>query len=146
MNFRSYFIAISALGFIASPAAAKEWRVAMVNRGANGAMDYTPAFLRIAPGDTVRFVAQDKTHNAESIRELTPTGGTLFKGPMNKDVLVKFTKAGLYAYKCLPHLGMGMVGLVQVGSPVNKAAFNAALAKLPPLARSRMSKFLTQAK
>ena len=118
----------------------------MVNRGANGAMDYTPAFLRIAPGDTVRFVAQDKTHNAESIRELTPAGGTLFKGPMNKDVLVRFSKAGLYGYKCLPHLGMGMVGLVQVGSPVNKTAFSAALAKLPPLARSRMSKFLSQAK
>ena len=120
--------------------------MARVNRGANGAMDYTPAFLRIAPGDTVRFVAQDKTHNAESIRELTPAGGTLFKGLMNKDVLVKFSRAGLYGYKCLPHLGIGMVGLVQVGSPVNKAAFNAALAKLPPLARSRMSKFLSQAK
>ena len=118
----------------------------MVNRGANGAMDYTPAFLRIAPGDTVRFVAQDKTHNAESIRELTPAGGTLFKGQMNKDVLVKFSKAGLYGYKCLPHLGMGMVGLVQVGSPVNKAGFKAALAKLPSLARLRMSKFLSQAK
>jgi pseudoazurin len=146
VNLRTCVIAISALGFIASPATAREWRVAMVNRGANGAMDYTPAFLRIAPGDTVRFVAQDKTHNAESIRELTPAGGTLFKGSMNKDVLVKFSKAGLYGYKCLPHLGMGMVGLVQVGSPVNKAAFNAALPKLPPLARSRMSKFLSQAK
>lgn len=118
----------------------------MVNRGANGSMDYSPGFVRIAPGDSVRFVAQDKTHNAESIRELTPAGGTLFKGAMNKDVLVKFIKPGLYGYKCFPHLGMGMVGLIQVGAAVNKVPFGVALTKLPPLARSRMTKFLSQAR
>lgn len=120
--------------------------MAMVNRGANGSMDFTPAFLRIAPGDTVRFVAQDKSHNAESIRELTPAGGTLFKGAMNQDAVVKFTKPGLYGYKCLPHFPMGMVGLVEVGNANNKAAFTAALAKLPPLARARLTKFVQQAK
>ena len=118
----------------------------MVNRGANGTMDFTPAFLRIRPGDTVRFVAQDKSHNAESIAELTPPRGGTFKGRMNGDVLVKFTRPGLYGYKCLPHYAMGMVGLVEVGAPVNKAAFGAALAKLPPFARGRMTKFLQQAK
>ena len=146
MKARHFVIAIAGLALAASPAAAREWRVAMVNRGANGTMDFTPAFLRIAPGDTVRFVAQDKSHNAESIRELTPPGGTLFKGAMNQDALVKFTKPGLYGYKCLPHFAMGMVGLVQVGAAVNKSAFAGALAKLPPLARMRMTKFLQQAK
>lgn len=118
----------------------------MVNRGANGTMDFTPAFLRVAPGDTVRFVAQDKSHNAESIAALTPPGGTLFKGAMNSDVVAKFVRPGLYAYKCLPHLAMGMVGLIQVGKPVNKPEVIAALGTLPPLARARMSKFLQQAK
>ena len=120
--------------------------MAMVNRGANGSMDFTPAFLRIAPGDSVRFVAQDKSHNAESIRELTPVGGTLFKGAMNQDVVVKFRKPGLYGYKCLPHFAMGMVGLVEVGNAGNKAAFTGALAKMPPMARARLTKFLQQAK
>lgn len=118
----------------------------MVNRGTNGAMDYAPAFVRVAPGDSVRFVAQDKTHNAESIRELTPPGGALFKGALNKDVVVKFTKPGLYGYKCFPHLAMGMVGLVQVGKPDNKPAFAAAISKLPTVARARMSKLLRQSK
>jgi pseudoazurin len=135
-----------ALALIAAPASAKEWRVAMVNRGANGSMDFTPAFVRIAPGDSVRFVAQDKSHNAESIPELTPPGGTLFKGSMNSDVLVKFKRPGLYGYKCQPHFAMGMVGLVEVGSAGNRAQFTAASAKLPPFARIRMTKFLQQAK
>ena len=118
----------------------------MVNRGADGMMDFSPAFVRIAPGDSVRFVAQDKSHNAQSIPELTPPGGVLFTGKMNSDLLVKFTRPGLYGYKCLPHYAMGMVGLVEVGSASNKASFSSALGKLPPLARMRMTKFLGQAK
>lgn len=118
----------------------------MVNHGADGAMDFTPAFLHIAPGDTVRFVAQDKSHNAESIPELTPSGAAQFKGNLNSDVVVKFTRPGLYGYKCLPHFSMGMVGLVEVGQPVNLAKFSAAAARLPPFARARMMKFLEQAK
>lgn len=137
---------MAVLAFAATPAGAKEWRVAMVNHGANGTMDFSPAFLRVAPGDSVRFTAQDKSHNAESIPELAPPGGALFKGKMNSDVLVKFTRPGLYAYKCLPHYAMGMVGLVEVGSAANKGQFASALSKLPPLARMRMTKFLAQAK
>ena len=146
MTLRVGVIALAALALFAAPASAREWRVAMVNRGANGAMDFTPAFIRVATGDSVRFVAQDKSHNAESIPQLTPPGGSLFKGTMNSDVLVRFTKPGLYGYKCLPHFAMGMVGLIEVGSAANKKQFVAAMANLPPVARMRMTKFLQQAK
>lgn len=146
MRVRFGIIALSALAFLASPAAAKEWRVAMVNHGPDGAMDFSPAFVRVSPGDSVRFVAQDKSHNVESIPELTPAGAAMFKGKMNSDLLVKFTRAGLYGYKCLPHYAMGMVGLVEVGSASNRAAALSSLGKLPPLARMRMSKFLSQVK
>lgn len=118
----------------------------MVNHGANGAMDFAPAFVRIAPGDTVRFVAQDKSHNAESIPELTPQGSVPFKGKMNTDAVVKFSRRGLYGYKCLPHYAMGMVGLVEVGSAPNKTSFVGALDKLPPIARMRMNKLVAQSK
>ena len=131
--------AMAALAAVAaSPAAAKEWQVAMVNRSPEGAMSFYPAYVKIAPGDSVRFVARDKSHNAESIAKLTPAGAALFKGKLNQDVVVRFVKPGLYGYKCLPHLGMGMVGLVQVGSAVNAAPFRAGLASLPPLARNRL--------
>ena len=129
-----------------STAAAREWRVAMVNRGPNGSMDFLPAFLKIAPGDTVRFIAKDKSHNAETIANLIPAGAAPFRGALNQDVTVKFVRPGLYGYKCLPHTAMGMVGLVQVGSPVNRAAVIGKLGTLPPLARARMTKFLQSAK
>lgn len=137
-------LVVGSLVLGASPAQAKQWTVAMVNRGPDGAMDFAPAFLRIVPGDTVRFIARDKTHNAESIPALTPPGGTMFKGATDRDVVVKFTRPGLYGYKCMPHYAMGMVGLIEVGKPVNQAAFVASAAKLPPFAKARMTNFLKQ--
>jgi len=146
MKARLAVLGLSAGLLLASPVVAREWRVAMVNHGADGAMAFTPAFLRVSPGDTVRFVAQDKSHNAESIPELTPAGVALFKGALNNDVVVKFARPGLYGYKCAPHFAMGMVGLIEVGRPVNLPQFTAATAKLPSLAKARMLKFLQQAK
>jgi pseudoazurin len=128
----------------ASPAVAKEYQVAMVNRSVEGAMAFTPGFLRIAPGDTVRFVVRDKGHNAESIPLMTPTGARVFKGAINEPLVVKFTTPGLYGYKCAPHFGMGMVGLIQVGKPVNLNDTNAQLAKLPPFAKKRMGNYVAQ--
>jgi pseudoazurin len=35
--------------------------------------------------------------------------------------VVTFDKPGVYGVKCAPHYGMGMVGLVVVGTPTNAA-------------------------
>ena len=107
---------------IASPAAAKDYQVKMLNKGAKGAMVFEPALVKVAPGDTVTFVATDKSHNAESIATMLPAGAAPFKGKMNQNITVKFTKPGIYGYKCLPHYGMGMVGAVIVGSSAPNAA------------------------
>ena len=106
---------------LASPAAAKDVQVKMLNKGARGAMVFEPALVKVAPGDTVTFVATDKGHNAEIISTMMPAGAAPFKGKMNQNLTVKFTKPGVYGYKCLPHYGLGMVGAVIVGSPVNAA-------------------------
>jgi pseudoazurin len=106
----------------ASPAAAKDIQVKMLNKGATGAMVFEPALVRIAPGDTVTFVAADKGHNAESIAAMLPPGAAPYKSKMNQNLTVKFTKPGTYGYKCLPHYGMGMVGVVIVGSGGPNAA------------------------
>lgn len=103
------------LALAAAPALAADHEVKMLNRGAAGMMVFEPAYLEIAPGDTVTFVATDKSHNAEIIEGMLPTGAEPFKGAMNKDLTVTFETAGLYGYKCLPHYTMGMVGLVKVG-------------------------------
>ena len=138
---------LAGMTLAASPAAAKEYQVKMLNKGSDGSlMVFEPAFVKIAPGDTVKFVATQKGHNAESIAGMTPAGGTTFKGKINEEISVKFNKEGVYGYKCLPHLGMGMVGVVQVGKPVNKGQAVAAAAKLPGMGKKRMVALVTQAK
>jgi pseudoazurin len=107
---------------LASPAVAKDVQVKMLNNGARGAMVFEPALVKVAPGDTVTFVATDKGHNAEIISGMIPAGAAPFKGKMNQNLTVKFTKTGVYGYKCLPHYGMGMVGAVIVGDPAANAA------------------------
>ena len=115
-------IAGAAVALIAaSPATAKDVQVKMLNKGARGAMVFEPALVKVAPGDTVTFVATDKGHNAEVISTMMPAGAAPFKGKMNQNLTVKFTKSGVYGYKCLPHYGMGMVGAVIVGNPANAA-------------------------
>lgn len=106
-------------------------------------MVFEPALVRIAPGDTVTFLPTDKGHNAESIKEMTPEGGDLFKGSLGKEVVATFTVPGVYAIKCAPHLGMGMVALVVVGDDVsNLEALKAA--KVPKKAQERLAPLFAQ--
>lgn len=126
---------------------AKTFTVKMQNSGSAGAMAFEPAFVRVSPGDSVSFVPTNPSHNAESITSIMPAGVAPFKGAMNKPLAVKFTKPGLYGVKCLPHFGLGMVALVQVGnSSPNLARARAEAAKLPPLAKKRMQPLVAAAK
>ena len=140
-------LAAVSLVFATASAEAREYQVKMLNKGGDGSlMVFEPAFIAIKPGDTVKFLATNKGHNAESVPGMAPAGGTSFKGKINEEIVVRFDKAGLYGYKCLPHLGMGMVGVVQVGSAGNKAAAAAAAAKLPGLGKKRMVQLVAQAR
>lgn len=130
----------------AVPAAAREVQVKMLNKGPSGAMVYEPPFVALQPGDSVRFIAVDKGHNAETIAGMLPAGATPFKGKINEEVVVRFTKPGLYGYKCLPHTSMGMVGLVQVGSASNKPQVMAEASKLPGFGKRTMATLLARVK
>ncbi|MBS0240106.1 MAG: pseudoazurin [Proteobacteria bacterium] len=88
-------------------------------------MAFEPGFLKVEPGDTVKFVPTDKGHNAESVDKVWPEGVPQVKGDFSKEVVFSAAKDGLYVFKCLPHFGMGMVALVQVGKPVNLEAIKA---------------------
>jgi pseudoazurin len=98
-----------------------EVEVKMLNKGAEGMMVFEPALVKVAPGDTVKFVAADKGHNAETIKGMLPADATPFLGKTGEDVIVTFSKPGVYGVKCLPHYGMGMVALIVVGTPGNLA-------------------------
>lgn len=89
--------------------------VKMLNRGADGAMVYEPDHLHIAPGDSVRFVPTHASHNAASLPALWPKGAEPFKSKLNQAAEQRFSEPGLYGIQCIPHLGMGMVMLIEVG-------------------------------
>ncbi len=118
-------------------AQAADFEVHMLNKGKDGMMVFEPGLTKVAKGDTVTFIPTDKSHNAESIKDLIPEGATPFKGKMNETIKVTFDVEGAYAVKCAPHGGMGMVALVVVGDkPANIDALKAA--KLPKKARERL--------
>ncbi|MEM7599224.1 MAG: pseudoazurin [Pseudomonadota bacterium] len=77
-------------------------------------MVFKPAFLLVQPGDTVKFVATDKGHNSELIDDMAPEGAEGWKGRINDEVEVTMETPGFYGYKCTPHFGTGMVGLIVV--------------------------------
>jgi pseudoazurin len=132
---------------LAGPIEAKTVTVKMLNSGAAGAMVFEPAFVKISPGDSVTFAPTNPSHNAESITSMMPAGASPFKATVNQAITVKFTKPGLYGIKCAPHLGLGMVALVQVGnSSPNLAQARTEASKLPPLAKKRMDPLIAAAK
>lgn len=104
---------------MAGAAQATEIQVKMLNKGAEGVMVFEPALVKIAPGDTVKFLATDKGHNVETIETMLPEGATAFVGKVNEEVTVTFDKPGVYGVKCKPHYGMGMVGMIVVGDAAN---------------------------
>lgn len=107
---------------VAGPSQAAEVTVKMMNTGPDGPMDFDPSFVKVAVGDTVKFVATDPGHNVESVKGMAPEGATPVKSELSKDISVTFDKEGVYGFKCAPHFTMGMVALVAVGSKLDNLA------------------------
>lgn len=122
----SKLIAASLAVLLLAPAVhAENFDVLMLNKGAEGAMVFEPAFVKAAVGDTVTFISTDKGHNAEDIKGMVPEGVEAFKSKMGDDYVLTLTAEGLYGVKCTPHYSMGMVALIQAGAPVNRDAVTA---------------------
>jgi len=132
-----------ALGMaLAGPAAAETHEIKMLNRGDAGPMIFEPSFIRIEPGDTVKFLATNPSHNAESIPGMLPEGAETFKGKINEEIEVTFDVEGVYGIKCLPHYAMGMVMTVAVGD-VEAAPADFLEGRIPPRARQRFEEQLS---
>ena len=127
---------------LAGPALAETLDVQMLNRGEAGLMVFEPDFLRIAKGDTVKFIATDPGHNAESIPEMMPGEAESFKGKINEEIEVTFDVDGLYGVKCLPHYAMGMAMTIAVGN-VNEGPQDYLKGRIPPRALKRFEEQLS---
>lgn len=136
-----------ALILISSLADAKTVEVKMLNSGREGSMVFEPAFVKIDAGDTVKFIPTDKSHNSTSA--YVPPGAKPWVGKPDQTVSVKLTKEGIYIYKCDPHSVMAMVGVVQVGKPVNLTDAQTEAGKISAafaMNKDRLTKYLGQAK
>ncbi|WP_113318540.1 pseudoazurin [Hyphomicrobiales bacterium] len=134
---KAAFGMVAALATITTAASAADFEVHMLNKGKDGIMVFEPGLTKVAKGDTVTFIPTDKSHNAETVKDLLPAGATAFKGKMNESVKVTFDVEGAYVVKCSPHVGMGMVGLIVVGDPKSNVDV-IKTAKLPKKARDRL--------
>ncbi|OCW56332.1 pseudoazurin [Hoeflea olei] len=121
---------------VGGTALAETVEVRMLNKSGKETMVFEPAFVRIAKGDTIKFVPEDKGHNAESIDGMLPDGAEPFKGKLGKEVEVTFVTPGLYGVECKPHFAMGMVMTVAVGD-VTAAPDDFLAGRIPPKAKKR---------
>lgn len=145
MRIPSFLVVGSLVGLMfAVPALAEDHQVQMLNKDSEGrAMQFKPACLKIAPGDTVTFIAATKGHNAESILTLMPEAAEPWNGKINEEFTVTFDAEGFFAYKCQPQLGLGMVGLIQVGDDPPPLV-QAEIEKLPRRAADRLTELMAE--
>lgn len=138
-------LAAGAVLTFAGQALAGEHVVQMLNSGVGGAMVFQPAVVHARPGDTIRYVPTNPGHNAELIAGMLPAGVAVQRGVIGREFVLRVTAPGVYGVKCMPHYGMGMVGLVQVGADgPNLAAAQAVGARAPGIARRRFAQYFTQ--
>lgn len=106
----------------AFPALAETIEVQMLNENeAGNRMVFSPELIRAEVGDVIKFIATDRSHNAQSVRDALPEGQEDFKGRMSQDVEYIVTETGLTAVVCQPHQTMGMVALIVVGDDLSNA-------------------------
>jgi pseudoazurin len=142
-----FIILLAAVLGIAAPASAAEVTVSMLNKSAqsNAMYVFEPAIVTVQPGDTVHWAAGNPGHNVEFIAGAIPDGAEAFHSTSSKDASYTFTVPGMYVYKCTPHYGMGMVGVVIVGkSPANLAKIQGM--KFPGKGQNTVADAITQAK
>lgn len=133
---------VAGLALGLNSASAEEIVVKMLNRGDSGTMVFEPGFVKAKVGDTIKFVAVDAGHNAETIPGFLPDGATPLAGKAGQTVEMTITKEGLYGIRCHPHYGLGMVALIEAGKPVNLDAVKAL--HIPRKSEEKLEKWYSQ--
>jgi len=132
----------AALGPITATAAGSQ--IQMLNKSSIGRFVYLPQMIRIAPGDTVEFIATHRGHNAVSIDGMLPPNAEEIRVPLNRSATLSLPEPGIYGVKCTPHVGLGMVALIVVGTPTDTDAIKNASSKLPSKAREQILALLAE--
>ena len=106
--------------FITNASFAEDTTVEMLNKLDKRTMVFSQEIVRINPGDTVYWKSTDPGHNVQFIsKNGVPDGVEKFKSKVGKDTEFTFTIPGIYAYWCVPHKTLGMIGFVIVGEDLS---------------------------
>ena len=106
--------------FITNASFAEDTTVEMLNKLDKRTMVFSQEIVRINPGDTVYWKSTDPGHNVQFIsKNGVPDGVEKFKSKVSKDTEFTFTIPGIYAYWCVPHKTLGMIGFVIVGDDLS---------------------------
>lgn len=142
--FRNLTTAIALCSASMLPAFAETIEVEMLNRGENReSMIFRPDFVRVQPGDTVKFIAKDRGHSAESDTKLWDESVDTFVGKINEEIEYTFENEGLFGVKCKPHYAMGMVMTIAVGD-ISEAPEGWLEGRIPRKAKQRYEEQLKQ--
>ena len=139
---RTVIISLTLASAMFGTAYAETHEVQMLNKGEAGNMVFEPDALSIAPGDTVKFIATDRSHNAETIKGMVPEGAEMFTGKINEEIEVTLETEGFYGIMCKPHFAMGMVMVIKVGSET-AVPEDFLAGRLPPRAKGRIEEQLS---
>ncbi len=108
------------LALLTSFVAAENFDVKMVNADPSGqVMVFDPPFIKANVGDTVTFLPTDLLHNSQSVPGMIPSSANSWNGAMNEKITIELNAEGVYVYQCTPHIALGMIGVIQVGSATN---------------------------
>ena len=138
------------LFLISSFVIAENFDVKMVNADASGqVMIFDPPFVKANVGDTVTFLPTDMLHNSQSVPNLIPSSADPWNGAMNEKIIVELNAEGVYVYQCTPHIALGMIGIIQVGNPINIDDIENSLSSLESMIvmnKERVKQYLAQVK
>lgn len=79
---------------------------------------FDPVFIFIETGDKVSWENM-AGHNVETIDELVPEGTEKINSTLGDDITITFDEPGVFVYKCTPHWGARLGGVIVVGQPEN---------------------------
>ena len=138
------------IALLTSLVAAENFDVKMVNADASGqVMVFDPPFIRANVGDTVTFLPTDMLHNSQSVPGLIPSSANSWNGSMNEKITVELNAEGVYVYQCTPHIALGMIGVIQVGNPINIDQIRNSVSSLESMIvmnQERVQQYLAQVK
>ncbi|MEI4231658.1 plastocyanin/azurin family copper-binding protein [Roseovarius sp. D22-M7] len=81
---------------------------------------FAPAIVFIDVGDTVEW-SNMPSHNVETLDGMVPEGQEKIKTELGQNVAIQFDVEGIVCYKCTPHWGNRMGGIIVVGNPEDPA-------------------------